>query len=33
MKTLAGSLADDPGDAAFTTRVIGRILADHQASA
>ncbi len=31
MKVLAGALADDPEDAAFTTRVIGKILADHLA--
>jgi aminoglycoside phosphotransferase (APT) family kinase protein len=33
MKILVGALADDPQDAAFTTRVIGKILADHLASA
>ncbi len=32
MKVLIGALADDPEDAAFTTGVIDRILADHLAS-
>ena len=29
MKVLVGALDDDPEDAAFTTRVIDKILADH----
>ena len=31
MKVLVGALDDDPQDAAFTARVIGKILADHLA--
>jgi hypothetical protein len=31
MKVLVGALDDDPQDAAFTTRVIGKILTDHLA--
>ncbi|MGO8726826.1 MAG: hypothetical protein ACLPN6_00080 [Streptosporangiaceae bacterium] len=31
VKVLAGALEDDPQDAAFTTGVIERILADHLA--
>lgn len=31
MKVLVGALDDDPQDAAFSTRVIGKILADHLA--
>jgi len=33
MKVLVGALDDDPQDAAFTARVIGKILADHLADA
>jgi len=32
MKVLAAALGNDPADAAFTSRVVGRILADHLAS-
>ncbi len=32
MKVLAAALGDDPGEVAVTSRVIGRILADHLAS-
>ena len=32
MKVLAGALDHDPADAAFTTGVIGKILADHLAN-
>jgi hypothetical protein len=31
MKVLIGALDDDPQDAAFTRRVIDKILADHLA--
>jgi hypothetical protein len=31
MKVLVGALDSDPQDAAFTTGVIGKILADHLA--
>ena len=31
MKVLVGALPHDPQDAAFTTRVIDKILADHLA--
>jgi hypothetical protein len=33
MKVLVGALEDDSEDAAFTTRVIEAILADHVAAA
>jgi hypothetical protein len=32
MKVLVGALEDDPQDAAFTTGVIDKILADHIAA-